>query len=157
MSRGQGGGPKPKPTKLHLLEGTFKGHRHTMNEPEPVPCIPDPPDCLCPVALGEWERITPGLAALGLLSAIDRNMLARYCQHYAYWHEAVTKLQNGLTTETKQGNVIQAVEIGIANRASDIMTKLEVEFGMTPSSRARMGVSSRRAKSKFDGLVGGGD
>jgi len=146
-------GPKPKPTRLHLLENTFRGDRHSKTEPTPEPCIPDPPDCLCPVAAGEWLRLTPELARIGLLSEIDRNMLARYCQHYAYWHQAVMRLRTGLTQETKQGNLIQSIDLGIANRASDIMSKLESEFGMTPSSRARMGVSSKRAKSKFHGLI----
>ena len=63
------------------------------------------------------------------------------------------RLRTGLTQETKQGNLIQSIDLGIANRASDIMSKLESEFGMTPSSRARMGVSSKRAKSKFHGLI----
>jgi len=107
--------------------------------------------------MGEWERITPELEKVGLLSEIDRNMLARYCQHYAYWYQAVVRLKTGLTQETKQGNLIQSIDLGIANRASDIMSKLEAEFGMTPSSRARMGVSTKRAKSKFAGLISEGD
>jgi P27 family predicted phage terminase small subunit len=103
----------------------------------------------------EWKRVAPELEVLGLLSEVDRNTLARYCQHYAYWHEAVTELQNkGLIMGTKNGNVVQSIYMGIANRASDIMTKLEAELGMTPSSRTRIGVGPKVGESKFDGLIG---
>jgi len=150
-------GRKPKPTNLKLLEGTFRPDRANKNEPKPDPGIPDPPECLSPVALEKWKRITPELESLGLLTQIDGDALARYCQHYAIWVEAVGNVQEiGLVVKSKKGNPIQNPYLGIANRANDILAKLESEFGMTPSSRTRIGVGPKAGKSKFDGLIGKG-
>ena len=47
-------GPKPKPTHLHLLEGTFDVSRHRKrlkSEPKPVGNLHDPP-----VYLSEAQR-----------------------------------------------------------------------------------------------------
>ncbi len=74
MARGR----KPDPTKLKLLKGN-PGKRAIKNEPEPEVCIPDPPDHLDDVAVGEWNRIAPQLEQLGLLSDIDMVALAMYC------------------------------------------------------------------------------
>lgn len=149
-------GRKPKPTNLKVLQGTFRPDRANKNEPKPDPGIPEPPECLSPVALEKWKAITPELEVLGLLTQIDGDAIARYCQHYAIWVEAMTQLQKtGLVVRTKEGNPIQSPYLGIANRANDILAKLEAEFGMTPSSRGRIGVGPKGGESKFKGVIGG--
>jgi phage terminase small subunit len=53
---------------------------------------------------------------------------------------------------TLAGNVIQNPLVGTANRAMADMVKYAVEFGLTPSARARIAAGPRpQEASKFDG------
>jgi P27 family predicted phage terminase small subunit len=51
------------------------------------------PSALGPEARKEWQRLANELAPLGLLTRIDRGMLAAYCQAHALWVEAVHALE----------------------------------------------------------------
>ena len=149
-------GRKPKPTKLHILEGTYRPDRKNQNEPTPDPCIPEPPDHIQGAALDEWRRISPELAAIGLLSNVDRNALAACCQLWATIAEAEEKLRTcGLVATTTNGTEIQSPWLGIRNKALALYHKYLVEFGMTPSSRGRLGVKGQPKDSKFSGVIGG--
>ena len=66
--------------------------------PKPEPGIPTCPSWLSPVAKREWKRVTPELARLGLLTKLDRNILAGYCAAYALWQQTQEVL-------SKQGTV----------------------------------------------------
>ena len=96
----------------------------------------------------EWRRIAPVLYEAGLITHIDRALLAAYCQNYGRWVEAELKLKElresvpkqDLVIKTMNGNYVQNPWIQIANRAQEQMAKLAVEFGMSPSSRSRVTV-----------------
>lgn len=134
-------GRKPKPTNLKLLTGNPGKRPINKSEPKPDRCIPAPPEHLSKHALVEWGRITEHLFRLGLLSDVDRAALAAYCQTYGRWVEAEGELKaSGLMIKTTNGNVIQSPLVGIANKAMELMHKFLTEFGMTPSSRSRIGV-----------------
>lgn len=137
-------GRKPVPTKLKKLAGN-PGQR-PLNEQEPLPdaAIPEMPDCLDKIAAKEWDRITLELFKLGLLSEIDMAALAGYCQQYGLWYKASKKLQKqGLIEYTEKGYPIQNPMVGVVNKALERMAKMLVEFGMTPSSRSRVGASTK--------------
>lgn len=134
-----GPGRPRKPTRLKLLEGTYRPDRAPRNEPMPAPAVPEPPEDLDPEARAEWDRIVPHLAALGLLSHLDRAALAAYCQLYARWWEAERAIrEHGLTQVTESGYVAQRPEVGIANTALTQMRRYLVEFGLTPAARSRI-------------------
>jgi phage terminase small subunit len=87
-------GRKRKPIKLELLEGK-PGHRKLPeNELEPPDELIEPPSFLDEYALTEWERITPGLEAMGVLFALDINILSAYCCAYSIWRKATEKKIN---------------------------------------------------------------
>lgn len=147
-------GRKPLPGNLRLLEGN-KGHRPIPKGPEPTPGIPDPPKHLHEYAVEEWDRVSPYLYNVGCLTFIDRAALAGYCQAYARWRVAeerfaeVAKLDpasGGILARTKAGNVIQNPLLSTANAALRDMLRFAAEFGMTPSSRARLSDSGERPK-----------
>lgn len=73
-------GPRPKPTALKELEGTARKDRAAANEPRPHVRVPSPPMWLGPDAKNEWRRITKELAALRMVSLLDRTTLGLYCQ-----------------------------------------------------------------------------
>ncbi len=140
-------GPKPKPTRLKLLQNTARKHRLESREPAPETACPTAPDHLCSAALEEWGRVVDEMARLGIMSRLDRSVLAAYCQAYGRWVAAETALARmaerdavtaGLVIRTKAGNAIQNPLVGAANKAMADMVRYAAEFGMTPSARTRV-------------------
>jgi P27 family predicted phage terminase small subunit len=149
-------GRKPIPTNLKLLHGNPGKRPIIQDDLAPEISIPCAPDHLSEDALAEWHRITAELELLGLLSQMDRSALAAYCQCYGRWAEAERGIKgSGLITETTNGNVIQNPLVGIANTAMQLMKSFLVEFGMTPSARAKVKTGGETKKSKFAGLMCG--
>jgi P27 family predicted phage terminase small subunit len=138
-------GKKPKPTHLKLVTGTFRRHRAPKNEPKPELAIPPVPPELSDDAKLEWGRVSLDLHRLGLMTHIDRAALAAYCDSYGLWirtRRLLAKIgedgADGLLTKTVQGNIIQNPLIGIANKAKRDMMAYAEQFGITPSSQARL-------------------
>lgn len=132
-------GRKPKPTRLKLLAGN-PGKRPINNrEPSPKLEIPDIPPELDEVAAAEWRRVCPELAAIGVLTRLDRSALAAYCQSWSQWLHAIDKLKaTGPVVKAPSGFPIQNPYFAIANSALKQMKAFLTEFGMTPSSRSRI-------------------
>ena len=90
---------------------------------------------------------------LGVLSAVDRAALAAYCQAYGRWVAAERELRRedgsmNLISVTSNGNVIQNPLVGIANKSLELMHKYLTEFGMSPSSRTRVGAKKKTGEKK---------
>src|SRR6516225_3251030 len=83
----------PVPLRLKLLRGN-PGKRRIRDEPQPAipPEPPEPPGFLKPAAKDEWHRVAPEVHALGLLTVLDINLLAAYCESFARWQQAETIL-----------------------------------------------------------------
>lgn len=97
------------------------------------------------VAQTEWRRVAPELERLELLSGLDMTALAAYCDSFAAWRKATAVLRaKGTSFTTKTGYVGQRPEVSIAERAMQRMRQFCVEFGMTPSSRGRMRLPSKK-------------
>ena len=139
-------GRKPKPTALKIVEGNPGRRPLPQFEPKFDPSQPTPPPFLNDDAKVEWGRISGVLYEAGVLTDVDRGVLAAYCQAYGVWAQAereIEKLQqssvlNGLILKTKDGNFIQQPLLGIANKARADMVKYASEFGMSPSSRVKV-------------------
>lgn len=156
-------GRKPTPTKIKLVKGN-PGHRPPPpNEPKPDPVVPKCPSFLDREAKKEWRRMVKELGGLGMITRIDRAVLAKYCEAYSQWSQASRKIQElGMVfkTEGKSKTVRrrdgseETVKTGggfpiinpyfrIADNAKAQMLKCCIEMGMTPSSRSRVKVEPR--------------
>ncbi len=136
-------GRKPKPPALKILEGNPGKRRIETDIPQPDDRIPTCPHWLEEAAKVEWMRVAPELNRLGLLTRVDRAALAAYCQSYARWQEAETILSSeGITCEytNKNGstNTTLRPEVLVAKQYLQFLRAFCSEFGLTPSSRARM-------------------
>lgn len=159
-------GRKPKPTHLKILEGNPGRQKLPKGEPVPVSGLPDCPEFLDEYAKEEWHRLSTGLHALGIFFDVDVGVFAAYCDFYSQWRTARELLNDlskkngkaaGLMMKTTNDNVIQHTLLGIANVARMNMLRCAVEFGLTPSARARLAIEpGRKPKSKFEGLIDGG-
>lgn len=134
---------RPKPTALKVLQGNPGGRSLNMNEPKPAVRIPEPPEELSPDARKEWNRLTPYLLRMGLISDADRAAFSAYCQSYGRWIEAERYLRDeGEIIVTDKGNLVQNPRLWVSNKAFEQMYKLLADFGLTPSSRSKLQVGA---------------
>jgi P27 family predicted phage terminase small subunit len=151
-------GRKPKPTGLKIVTGQNRADRMPKNEPKPVMVmadIPQPPSHLDAYALQEWNHICGALFRCGIMTEVDGRGLAMYCQAYGRWRKAEEAIQDmartdpvggGLIMFTTNGNVIQNPMVGTANTAMRDAMKYAAEYGLTPSSRVRLGIIADKAQ-----------
>ncbi len=136
-------GPKPRPTVLRRANGNpgKRGYNHA--EPIPLDGQPDCPPHLGDAAQEEWHRLASALHGMGVLTVIDRAVLAAYCQCYGRWVDAEEKLkETPLLFKTPSGYVQQSPWLGIANKQLELMGRYMMELGLTPSSRSRIRIAA---------------
>lgn len=121
-------GRPPKPTALHLIEGTGRKHRLSKRAGEPVVTEPigEPPEWLPPEGAAEYRRLVQAMPE-GVYTALDRGLLSLFCANYA---EIVEKTRSG---EQVTAATLRAL-VGLAGR-----------LGLTPTDRARLNVTAREA------------
>jgi P27 family predicted phage terminase small subunit len=122
-----------------MREGNPGKRPLNLNEPQ-FGGLPKCPAHLDKNAKAEWRRISRELAAVGLLSAVDRAALAAYCAAWSRWISAEEGIQKHGTVikSPKSGYPIQNPYVSISNTALDLMRKFLIEFGLTPASRSRI-------------------
>lgn len=138
-------GPAPTPTPLLRLRGstlvTQKREQREVKGPQGKPSCPNWID---DEAKDAWKQIVPLLEQMEVLTRIDRNALSRYCQLWARWKKAEQFIQkHGDTYQLKDDSgktkcLMQFPQVSIAHKLAAQLTKLEAEFGMTPSARSRI-------------------
>ena len=102
-------GRKPKPTRLKVVEGNAGKRRINGREPTPPSSKPTCPSHLSPTAKAEWKRLAETLNRIGILTQVDRTVLAAYCQAYGRWVEAEKKLaETPVLLKTPAGYVQQS-------------------------------------------------
>jgi len=158
-------GRKPLPTKLKIIAGNPGKQKLPKGEPEPDVCIPAPPDCLDVYAIEEWNRITPVLLSLGIISDLTVPAVIAYCDAYSDWRTATEELNKikkksplqSLIQQTSNGNLIPNQLKLVAKAARADMIRYATEFGGTEAAKARLAVDPGRGKKgKFTGLINGG-
>jgi P27 family predicted phage terminase small subunit len=160
-------GPKPTPTHLRLLRGN-PSKRPIRPEPEPeIPHdMPEPPPFLGAYGLDEWWTTGPELHRLGLLTALDLQPFAAYCQAFHHFRSATERLNEmaatdpvmaALIVKTRNGGVVQNPLVLTARQCANDMVSYASHFGLTPAARARIasaGFDPPSGPNKFDGLLG---
>ena len=128
--------PKPKPTSLKIIAGN-PGKR-ALNDQEPVYSEGDldAPEWLCDEATAIWKRLSENLDANGLLTQVNRDLLAIYCDLIADYR-----------AKRAEGKMPPMAQVSR-------MTSLAGEFGFTPSAASRI-IAPKRGnadgKSRFFG------
>jgi P27 family predicted phage terminase small subunit len=137
-------GPPPQPTTLRLLKGNPGKRSINTREPRPPTATPPCPRWLSREAKRAWRETVPVLKGMRILTRIDRDALAAYCQTYARWKAAELFLdQHGevYPLRDEKGNVRcmqQFPQVSIARGSLQILRSYQQEFGMTPSARTRV-------------------
>ena len=155
-------GPAPKPTVLKQLAGNPGKRPLNGAEPQYAAELPSAPRHLSAAAQREWRRVGKYLVAAGVMTAVDRAVLALYCQAYARWVEAEKQLAKpeALTDTTPNGMTVMSAWLTIANKAMDQVKRYGAELGLTPASRTRIHVEQTEARKSlveelFEGVASG--
>lgn len=130
-------GRKPDPTALKEAKGNPGKRKLSKDEPAPRADTGGPPSWLGPIALKEWKRIVPELRSQGLFTVFDRAALEMYVSHYEMWRVA-------LAAARKRNDPVHPVNIEVRQQAL-FLHRMLAEFGFTPSSRVRLGISTATA------------
>lgn len=116
-------GPKPKPTKLKILNGNPGKRPLPENEPEPTGEVVMPL-WLSGGAVELWNHYAPELVELGLLTSLD-------CEKFAQWCKLASLFR----------------EVGPVGMAANLIARMDAissAFGMDPGSRARLGSTKKK-------------
>jgi P27 family predicted phage terminase small subunit len=125
------------PTELKILRGTLRKCRENKNEPKPEVEIPDCPAHLTPEAKTEWRRLSKELHALGILTKLDRAVLAAYCQSWGRLVEAETHLRDeGPLIKTPGGFEQPSPWLAISSKALTHLKAFATQLGLTPVARS---------------------
>ena len=104
-----------------------------------------------------WAELVPMLEGMGVLTRIDGHALARYCRLWSRWRKAESFIEEkGEMYPLRDDNgrvkcFMQWPQVAIANKLAQQLTRLEQEFGMTPSARARIQCTPLRTGSTSNG------
>ena len=132
-------GRKKLPTHLKVVKGTARNHRLNKKEPKPANDKVKMPADLSATAKKYWNDFVNPLVEGGIATNLDIAALGLLCEAYSDYRAAQQKLdKSGMVIKTKNGNLIQSPYLSIANRNFEKLHKMLTEFGMTPSSRARV-------------------
>lgn len=132
-------GRKPVPTEIKKLKGNPGRRPLPAHEPH-VAAGAVMPEWLSADAAAHWPTVAKQLGDAGILTQIDATALALYCETFARWRMANDQVVAlGPLIKSPNGFPMPSPFLGIANRAWDQMLKMLTEFGMTPSSRTRVG------------------
>src|SRR4051794_21631594 len=134
--------PKPIPTEVKRLMGNPGKRRLPKQgeepEPEVIAALPEPPEWLGEYGRREWLRVGPPLTDMRLLTESDLIAFGAYCANVDLMIESKLDIdKNGATILGARGYVRNPALASFA-QAVTALRALACEFGMTPSSRARM-------------------
>lgn len=136
-------GRKPLPTNLKVLRNTAQPCRMNENEPKVPACKIEMPDGLSDMEQRHWQLVSRDLEECGILTKIDVHAFKLYCNLYATWENANDNLKKyGSVIKDKRGVPCLSPYFQISMKAMDKMLNFLREFGMTPSSRTKVIVTT---------------
>lgn len=175
-------GPIPKPTALKKLQGTFQPCRANANEPVLDVARPDPLHGLDQMELRHFDRLADEVIRLGTVSDVDGGALSslavaecrmiRGARQVAKARSGVASARQRMSAAETSDELKDAAKLlrlsegslGFwlkeTHAAQQLDRQLRQEFGLTPSSRTRVGGKPATAKPDPDSraslLFGGG-
>lgn len=129
--------PARKPHRLKVLKGgNAAAHEPPRNPPRPLPKAPSCPRWLSKEARAEWRRIVPELERIGLISELDREALAGYCDAVYRRRRAIDLLdRGGLLVPGYREALRKSPAWQIYRDAGEIVRMWARELGLTPAAR----------------------
>jgi P27 family predicted phage terminase small subunit len=137
-------GPAKKPQAIKRAAGTYRNDRDGKGLELPAQ-KPKTPEHLTDISRQTFDRLATRLEKLGVVSDLDEmslEMLAEAWEDYKAARSIIKKLGPTYESETATGTIRRPnPEVAIMQEAWNRVFKLVQHFGLTPSSRARVGKS----------------
>lgn len=111
-----------------------------------------PPQWLSKDARKEWRRVTKLVEGLGILTGIDANTLAVYCDAVVRYGEASKIIgEEGMVLGSKQHPAVM-----VQQKYAGIIARCAGQLGLDPSARAALAKKAKeeKPKDKFEELFG---
>jgi len=148
-------GRKPKPTRLKILHGNPGKRALNDQEPQPPSAVPRCPSHLTKEARTEWRRLVKHLDPIGLVTHLDRSLLAAFCQAWGDWVTAQQMIaQTGFLVKDRDGELRRNPCCFISIKAVEQMCRLGPLLGLDPTSRTRIKVQPRGPADEMEALLG---
>ena len=137
-------GRKPLSNRIKRLRGNPGGR--PLNAEASLPAlleVPRPPRHLGKRAAALWRQIAREYVSAGMITALDKPLLAALCSAWASYVEAESRLnREGLTLETPHGRKANPL-VRVRDSSLTLLKGLSAEFGASPSSRSRISVPEK--------------
>lgn len=155
-------GRPAKPTPQRELEG-MKWRADQPDLPGPgeaadtrtLLALGEPPEFLGEYGKAEWHRVGPILIEARLMTEADLLVFASYCMNVQVLIEAKKSIdEDGMTIEGKYGKVRNPALASFASASSTVLS-IAAQFGMTPSSRARIRIPNKDDIPTLEKLLAG--
>lgn len=135
--------PKRLPTELKKQRGTLRKDRMNPNEPVLPSVIPPIPTWLSEDGQKAFAELSTLLHDMSVLTQADELALTLLCDAYSEYKKAkevVNELGATMEVISREGNSKPTIrpEVQIANQSFVRVFQLLKEFGLTPSSRAKV-------------------
>ncbi len=141
------------PTALKILRGNPGHQKLNAHEPKPEVILPEAPEELSDDAQRIWQEYGAQLAMLGVMSRIDGATFATFCQTYARWLECNTYLRDApLLVDRPGGGLEINPALKVLDQLQSQLLKVAGEFGLSPSSRAKITTTTTRTDDLEDFL-----
>jgi P27 family predicted phage terminase small subunit len=144
-------GRRPKPTALHILEGTLRGP--VKREPAMPTGVPPMPDRLKvdEVAVEKWHELAGILTRMGVLTTGDGEALATLCEVHSAEQSCLLQLRaGGAVMHTDLGGVKPNPAGPMYRSLVAMKASLLSEFGLTPSSRTKLATQVEVKKDELE-------
>ena len=143
---------KPLPASVKKLAGNPGKRKIRPDLPSPPGAPPMPARLLVePVAVEKWRELVPILLGLGTLSLADAEALATLCEVYAATQACLLELRaTGPVMRTDLGGVKPNPAGPLYRSLVALQASLMGEFGLTPSSRVRLGGKEEKTNDEVE-------
>jgi P27 family predicted phage terminase small subunit len=150
-------GRKPVPPQLRILKQMGAGAK---SFPLPARLVkrPDKPRFVESDANASdlWDKIVPDLVEAKVLSVLDGTALSLLCHTYSVWRDCVDDIaKNGPISEGASGAPKPNPAVTMGLQAAKQCQSLMAEFGLTPSSRAKINPAATQELDELDAFLGG--
>lgn len=130
-------GPRPEPTALKILRGEVSADAVTEPTPDVLTRVPTPPTSLKSVGKKKWKETAKLLIATGVMTAADLSALELYARSWdelEACRETIAEF-GAYYCSPKTGVWCQHPSVNRAAKLTTAITRLMLEFGLTPASR----------------------
>ena len=138
------GGRRPKPTAMHLVDGTYRADRHSPPSGVPLTELPKAPRRLGPSGRSYWRAVGAELVRAAVITRLDLpalEALSATWERYTAARAAIAR-NGGPCYPAPNGLLCTLPDVAIENKSLVSLRHMWAEFGLTPSARqrARLGI-----------------